>query len=195
MAARAQSLKLSGAGNPCVTNGYKGTYEYTGEVYKVSPPRSGTSLIGCLAHTRKVLKLDAPCPHKNCSFDGVWNGGGGDGFKNLYAASYFYDIAVEAGILESDANSAILRPRVYLKAAKKACSATVDNIKTLFPRIYDSDVPFLCMDLVYEYTLLVQAFGIKPTEEITVVQNLEYKGSLIGAAWPLGCGIDVLSAA
>lgn len=139
---------------------------------------------------------------------------------------------LQAGIVEADANSVIERPRVYLKAAKKACRANVDNIKSLFPLIYDSDVPFLCMDLVYEYTLLVEAFGthhiyiyrynlnclksqnrlnsilliilmswklnvagIKPTKEITVVKNLEYKGSLIGAAWPLGCGIDVLSAA
>lgn len=66
---------------------------------------------------------------------------------------------LQAGIVEADANSAIKRPRVYLKAAKKACRANVDNIKSLFPLIYDSDVPFLCMDLVYEYTLLVEAFG------------------------------------
>lgn len=95
-AARAQSLNLSGShGNPCVTNGYQGTYDYNDEVYNVAPPRSGTDLRRCGALTRKVLKVDAPCSHKNCSFDGVWNGGGGVGFDNLYAASFFYDTAAE----------------------------------------------------------------------------------------------------
>ncbi|CAA2977787.1 apyrase-like [Olea europaea subsp. europaea] len=92
-AARAQSLKLSGShGNPCVTNGYKGTYKYSGVIYNVSAPLSGTSLWRCRALTGEVL--DAPCPYRNCSFDGVWNGGGGDGRKNLYVALFFYDTAV-----------------------------------------------------------------------------------------------------
>lgn len=95
-AARAQNLELSaGRGNPCVTNGYRGTYEYSGVVYDVAPPRSGTNLRRCRALSRKTLKVDAPCTQKNCSFNGVWNGGGGDGFDNLYVASYFYDTAAE----------------------------------------------------------------------------------------------------
>lgn len=95
-AARAQSLNISeGNGNPCVTNGYQGTYEYNGEVYNVTPARSGTNLRRCRALTRKMLKVDAPCSQKNCTFDGVWNGGGGDGLNNLYAASFFYDTAAE----------------------------------------------------------------------------------------------------
>ncbi|XP_042029156.1 apyrase-like [Salvia splendens] len=193
LAARAQNLNLSGAGNPCITNGYQGTYSYNGVDYKASPPRSGTSLLGCVAQARKLLKVDTPCANKPCTFDGVWNGGGGDGSDNLYAASYFYDTAIEAGIVELNANITEVRPYVYLKAAKKACSANVDNIKTIFPQLEDYDVPYLCMDLVYEYILLVEGFAIKPTKKITVVKNLEYKDSWIGAAWPLGCAVELLS--
>ncbi|XP_047979315.1 apyrase-like isoform X1 [Salvia hispanica] len=193
LAARAQNLNLSGAGNPCITNGYQGTYSYNGVDYKASPPRSGTSLLGCVAQARKLLKMDTPCAKKPCSFDGTWNGGGGDGSDSLYAASYFYDTAIEAGIVELNANITEVRPYVYLKAAKKACSANVDNIKTIFPQLEDYDVPYLCMDLVYEYILLVEGFGIKPTKKITVVKNLEYKDSWIGAAWPLGCAVELLS--
>ena len=61
--------------------------------------------------------------------------------------------------MELNANITEVRPYVYLKAAKKACSANVDNIKTIFPQLEDYDVPYLCMDLVYEYILLVEGFG------------------------------------
>ena len=193
-AARAQNLDLTvGRGNPCVTNGYEGTYEYSGVVYDVAPPRSGANMRRCRALARKTLNLDSPCSQKNCSFNGVWNGGGGDGFDNLYVASFFYDTAAESGIVDVDANTAIIRPIVYRDAAKKACGANVDNIKSLFPLIEDEDLGFLCMDLVYEYTLLVDGFGINPYKEITAVKNLDYKGSLIGAAWPLGCAVELLS--
>ncbi|CAA2984185.1 apyrase-like [Olea europaea subsp. europaea] len=193
-AARAQSLKLSGShGNPCVTNGYKGTYKYSGVIYNVTAPLSGTSLRRCRALTGEVLKLDAPCPYRNCSFDGVWNGGGGDGRKNLYVASFFYGTAVGASIIKQNVPSVKVPPIVYWNAAKVACRANVETIKSIFPQIDKRDVPFLCMDLVYEYTLLVHGFGIDRLEEMTVLKQVEYKGSLVEAAWPLGCAIEVLS--
>ncbi|KAL2493978.1 apyrase 2 [Forsythia ovata] len=193
-AARAQNLKLSGDhGNPCVTNGYQGSYKYSGVVYNVSAPSSGTSLRSCRAITGEVLKLDAPCPHRNCSFDGVWNGGGGNGEKNLYIASFFYDTANGAGIIKPNVTSVKVRPIEYWNAAKVACRANVDNIKSKFPQIDKRDVPFLCMDLVYQYTMLVHGFGVAPFEEMTVLKEVLYKGSLVEAAWPLGCAIEVLS--
>ncbi|KAL2244492.1 UNVERIFIED_CONTAM: Apyrase [Sesamum indicum] len=195
-AARAQSLKLSGnKGNPCIINGYQGTYEYSNVVYKVSPPVSGTSRRRCRLLTREVLGLDAPCFHRNCSFNGVWNGGGGggDGRKNLYVASFFYDTAAETGIIAPNAPAATVRPIQYLKAAKQACAANVDNINSTFPLIDKRDVPFLCMDLVYEYMLLVDGFGVDPLQEITVLKEVKYKGSSLEAAWPLGCAVELVS--
>ncbi|KAL3616639.1 hypothetical protein CASFOL_039033 [Castilleja foliolosa] len=196
-AARAQSLELSGeiVGNPCVTNDYHGTYEYSGIVYTVKAPASGTSMRRCRALTRKTLKVEAPCSHKNCSFNGVWNGGGGDGIDNLYVASFFYDTAAESGIIKAGVASASVRPIDYQNAAKRACQANVDNIKTVFPLIDERDVPFLCMDLVYQFTLLVDGFGINPVQEIRVLQQVEYKqsGALLEAAWPLGCAVELLS--
>ncbi|KAL0398078.1 UNVERIFIED_CONTAM: Apyrase [Sesamum radiatum] len=131
--------------------------------------------------------------HRNCSFNGVWNGGGGDGRKNLYVASFFYDTAAEAGIIEPNAPRANIRPIQYLKAAKQACTANVDNINSTFPLIDKRDVPFLCMDLVYEYMLLVDGFGVDPLQEITVLKEVSYKGSSIEAAWPLGCAVELVS--
>ncbi|KAH6764790.1 apyrase 2 [Perilla frutescens var. hirtella] len=193
-AARAQSLNLSATyGNPCVTNGYKGTYDYSGVVYDVSPPRSGTSFKRCAALTERVLRVEAICTYKNCSFDGVWNGGGGAGLDNLYVSSFYYDTAAEVSIVEQNASKGIVRPIDYRNAANKACRANVDNINSLFPLIDKRDVPFLCMDLLYEYTLLVRGFGIDPFQQITVVKTVDYKGSPIEAAWPLGCAVELLS--
>ncbi|KAL7120031.1 hypothetical protein ACP275_02G098400 [Erythranthe tilingii] len=193
-----QSLNLSGdTGNPCVTNSYQGTHEYLGVVYKVSAHLSGTSMRRCRALIRKTLRVDAPCNHTKCSFDGVWSGGGGLGLKNLYVASYFYDTAAETGLVEADAPSGRIRPIDYKNAAKRACSATVDNIKSIFPLIDERDVPFLCLDLIYEYTMLVNGFGVNRLKEITVVKQLEYKKDsslpLLEAAWPLGCAVELVS--
>ncbi|KAL1537530.1 apyrase [Salvia divinorum] len=189
-AARAQSLNNTGdRGNPCVTNGYQATYDYNGEVYTAKPPRSGTNLRRCRALARKVLRIDAPCPRSNCTFDGVWSGGGGDGFSNLYIASYFYDTAAESGIVDA----ARIRPIAYREAAKRACRATVESVKAMFPAIEEGDLGYLCMDLVYEYSLLVDGFGLDPLKEVTAVKNVDYKGSLIGAAWPLSCAVELLS--
>ena len=46
----------------------------------------------------KALNLNAPCKTKNCTFDGVWNGGGGAGQNNLYAASSFHYLASHVGM-------------------------------------------------------------------------------------------------
>lgn len=43
----------------------------------------------------KALKVNDTCNYPKCTFGGVWNGGGGDGQKNLLAASTFFDKAAE----------------------------------------------------------------------------------------------------
>lgn len=44
----------------------------------------------------KALKVnESTCTHMKCTFGGVWNGGGGDGQKNLFVASFFFDRAAE----------------------------------------------------------------------------------------------------
>ncbi|KAJ4821918.1 hypothetical protein Tsubulata_017068, partial [Turnera subulata] len=86
-------LKVSGndSTNPCILDGYEGTYTYGDTVYKVSASPSGPNLKRCREAILEVLNVDETCAYDNCTFNGVWNGGGGNGQKNLYLGSLFYD--------------------------------------------------------------------------------------------------------
>lgn len=44
-------------------------------------------------------------------------------------------------------------------AAKRACETKLEDAKSKFPNVEEGNLPFICMDLVYQYTLLVEGFG------------------------------------
>ncbi len=68
---------------------------------------------GCEKLALSVMKKEEPCgASAGCSFAGAWGGGGGEGAETFYASSYFFDRAVQAGIVEDP----------------KAISATVKQI-------------------------------------------------------------------
>lgn len=194
LAARAEILKVSrNSSNPCILYGYDGYYTYEDVVYRASALPTGPNIKQCWGFVKEALNISAPCQHKNCTFNGVWNGGGGDGKKNLYVASFFYDIGSEVGIFEPNAPSATVRPADFLSAANRACATKYEDIQSVFPNINEKDKPVICMDLIYMYTLLVNGFGENPFKKITVVQKIKYKDSFLDATWTLGSAIDAVS--
>ncbi|CAK7341331.1 unnamed protein product [Dovyalis caffra] len=194
LAARAEILKvLRNSGNPCILAGYNGVYSYGGEDYKASASPSGTSFEKCRRVILKALKINAPCNYVNCTFGGVWNGGGGDGQKNMYVASFFFNKAQEAGFVDSNEISGTASASDFKKAARVACQTKFEDIKSRFPNAGKTDLPYLCMDLAYEYTLLVDGFGIHPRKKFTLVGQIKYHNSIMGAAWPLGSAIEAVS--
>lgn len=76
----------------------QGSYKYGPNVFKASALPSGSSLSKCREVAIKALKVNDSCTHMKCTFGGVWNGGGGDGQKNLFVASFFFDRAAEVCI-------------------------------------------------------------------------------------------------
>ncbi|CAN4104589.1 unnamed protein product [Withania somnifera] len=194
LAGRAEIFKASrNQSNPCALEGYEGYYSYGGVDYKVKAPKIGSSWKKCRNLARQALKIKAACKNKNCTFNGVWNGGGGDGQETIHASSFFYDIGAQVGIVDTKFPSAKAKPIQYLNAAKVACQTNAADIKSVFPKTQDRNAPYLCMDLIYEYTLLVDGFGLSPYRRITVIHDVPYKNYLVGAAWPLGCAIDLVS--
>lgn len=73
-----------------------GSYKYGGKEYKARASPSGTSVDECRRVAINALKVnESTCTHMKCTFGGVWNGGGGDGQKHLFVASFFFDRAAE----------------------------------------------------------------------------------------------------
>ena len=52
-----------------------------------------------------------------------------------------------------------MKPIDFKRAARIACQTKFVDAKAKYPNVYSSDLQFVCMDLVYEYTLLVDGFG------------------------------------
>ncbi|CAH8381450.1 unnamed protein product [Eruca vesicaria subsp. sativa] len=195
LAARAEILKVSeDSNNPCIVTGYDGNYKYGGEELKAAAVQSGASLNECRRLTINALKVnDTLCTHMKCTFGGVWNGGRGGGQKNMFVASFFFDRAAEAGFVDPKQPVATVRPIDFEKAAKKACSMKMEEGKSKFPRVEEDNLPYLCMDLVYQYTLLVNGFGLEPSQTITLVKKVKYGEHAVEAAWPLGSAIEAVS--
>ena len=68
----------------------EGKYTYNGEQYDAIAPPQGAVYEKCREDVTKALKLNAPCETKNCTFNGVWSGGGGAGLSDLYITTSFY---------------------------------------------------------------------------------------------------------
>ncbi|KAK7380663.1 hypothetical protein VNO78_33178 [Psophocarpus tetragonolobus] len=197
LAARAKILKAwDDSGNPCILNGFNGSYNYGGKLFEASSSPSGASLNECKSIVLNVLNVnESKCTHMKCTFGGIWNGGGGDGQKNLFVASFFFDRAAEAGFADPNIPVVKLRPVDFEAAAKQVCRTKLEDVKSHYPLVEEGNRPYLCMDLIYQYTLLVVGFGLDRWQQITLVKKVKYHDALVEAAWPLGSAIEAVSAA
>ncbi|KAG2561026.1 probable apyrase 3 [Panicum virgatum] len=193
-AARAEILESkNGPSSFCMLRGFTGKYTYNGHQYDATARPEGAVYEKCREEITKALKVNARCHTKNCTFDGVWNGGGGAGQSNIYATSSFYYLASHVGFIDSKAPSGKAAPAAFMAAAKKACRLDVKKAKVTYPDIGDMDLPYLCMDLTYTYTLLVDGFGLQPMKKITFVDKVKHGEYYIEAAWPLGTAIEAVA--
>ena len=74
---------------------FTGSYEYNSITYNASASSSGSSIYKCRKIADRALRVNDPCNYLNCTFGGVWSGGGGKGQRNLYLGSSFYYKAAE----------------------------------------------------------------------------------------------------
>ncbi|CAO2042345.1 unnamed protein product [Urochloa humidicola] len=193
-ASRAEILKSkNGQFSNCILRGFNGDYTYNGKQYDATAAPEGASYDKCREEIGKALNLNAPCETKNCTFNGVWNGGGGAGQNNIYVTSSFHYVAAEVGIIDSNAPSGKATPATFGAYAEKACRLSVEEAKIAFPNVHEVDVPYICMDLAFLYTLLVDGFGVESTKEITVVDKVKHGEYYVEAVWPLGTAIEAVS--
>lgn len=66
---------------------------------------------------------------------------------------------IQAGFIDPKKPVAKVRPSDFESAAKQACQTKLADAKSTYPRVDDSNLPYICMDLVYQHILLVVGFG------------------------------------
>eukprot|EP00250_Pteridium_aquilinum_P022726 c25613_g1_i1 orf=160-1677(-) len=196
LAGRAEILKLSNESEscPCLAKGFQGEYVYNSVTYRAVGSEHGASYRKCKELILKALDTKHSCDHSPCTFGGVWSGGGGAGQKNLYLASFFFDRVMQAGLItDPDAIQAVVKPADFGRLAGEVCKLGVAKIGELYPSLGEVDRPYFCLDLAYEYILLVEGFGLHRHQNVTLVKQINYKNSAVEAQWTLGSAIDVIS--
>jgi apyrase len=226
MAARAKVIEVGGGGggaggvaagdggqaqndeddesHPCFARGTVLTYSYAGKDYLVREVEEHGDFKRCAKAALKALEHDKDCgaPSKDaCSFAGAWRGKpphlAGAVPRVYYVSSYFWDRAVDAGIVEdAQAIEWDTSPADFARRAAAACGKGPEDVRRAFGgRVGHEAAPYFCLDLSFCHTVLTQGFDLPESAPIKLVKQVMYKGQPIEAAWPLGAAIAALSAA
>ncbi|XP_059504373.1 ectonucleoside triphosphate diphosphohydrolase 6 isoform X2 [Stegostoma tigrinum] len=142
----------------CLSPNYKAEWKHAEIVYHVKGQKAGVPIYdSCYARIEKVLskKLHKPKEVGRLSF---------------YAFSYYYDRAVDVGLIEEKGGT--LKVEDYGKAARRVCQSMESE---------STDKPFLCMDLVY-ITVLLEELGFHKD----AILKLAKKINGVESSWALG---------
>ncbi|XP_076834246.1 ectonucleoside triphosphate diphosphohydrolase 5 [Brachyhypopomus gauderio] len=169
MAARLATLGALGADgldwkvftSSCLPKKYRENCTFGGITYKVSGiPDGYAGYKLCYHEVMRVVKgiIHQPFEVKGNSI--------------FYAFSYYYDRAVESGLIDGS-RGGVVEVRDFKKRAKEVCNKMTK---------YRPISPFLCMDMTYITVLLKEGFGFKDS---TVLQ-LTKKVNNVETSWALG---------
>lgn len=197
MAGRAAILGQKTDQHPCFENtGSNGkTYKYAGKEYAIKG-MAAASFATCQEISTTVFSIGKECgaPKELCSFNGAWRGPSVGSNPAVYVSSYFWDRAVEAGIVaDKEAIEFKTSAKEFSTHASKVCSSQSAAVKQQYPRVDPESAHFFCLDLTYCHTLLTKAFKIPEAQQVTLVKQVKYNGQNIEAAWPLGAAVNELS--
>ncbi|XP_061824766.1 ectonucleoside triphosphate diphosphohydrolase 5 [Nerophis lumbriciformis] len=149
----------------CLPKKFREDVTFGGTTYKVSGVPDGYAGYKlCYYEVMKVIngKVHQPLEVKGSSV--------------FYAFSYYFDRAVESGLIDGSRGGSI-EVRDFKKRAKEVCNKMTQ---------YRAISPFLCMDMTYITCLLKEGFGFKDN---TVLQ-LAKKVNNVETSWALGATFD-----
>lgn len=197
MAARAKVIESAPKDAPhCFPKEHTGTYTYGGKTYEVTKVTEPGSFETCSKTAASAMASGQDCgaPKDQCSFSGAWRGKGPGGERVYYVSSYFWDRAVDSGIIsDAAAISWKTSPKDFAAKGAAACGKEVKVLSQEFKLVREEHAPYFCLDLSYCYTVLTKGFKLEESVSITLVKQVEYNGQKIEAAWPLGAAINELS--
>eukprot|EP00879_Flechtneria_rotunda_P021719 GHRR01022903.1.p1 GENE.GHRR01022903.1~~GHRR01022903.1.p1 ORF type:complete len:473 (+),score=173.94 GHRR01022903.1:81-1499(+) len=200
MAARARVIEAgkNDRNHPCFAKGSSLKYSYGGQEYSIGEVVEPGDFKRCAAMALKALEHGKDCgqPKDACSFNGAWRGKPTGMARVYYVSSYFWDRALDSGII---ADSAAIEwktsPGDFAKSAVAACGKDLSELTKAFAGLQPANAPYFCLDLSFCHTVLTQGFDLPETAPITLVKQVKYNGQNIEAAWPLGAAINDLSSA
>jgi Golgi nucleoside diphosphatase len=195
MGARAQVLASatfdgSRRVSPCVPKGIRARFRFKDVDYDVEGA-DNASHEACKAVINVILDHTVKCPTTRCSFNGIPHPPV-DSDEPVYLISYYYDRAVEAGILiESEQSPVVMHINSYVDAAQRVCSRGMEARPSMHLSPEDQ-FPLLCLDLTYMHTLLTHGFGLHPDHAVFMGKKLEYKGIYFETSWCLGATLPLM---
>ncbi|KAG9336447.1 hypothetical protein JZ751_002794 [Albula glossodonta] len=149
----------------CLPKKFREDWTFGGLTYKVSGiPDGYAGYKLCYYEIMRVVKGIVHQPYEV------------KGSSIFYAFSYYYDRAVESGLIDGN-RGGIVEVRDFKKRAKEVCNKMTK---------YRPISPFLCMDMTYITCLLKEGFGFKDS---TVLQ-LAKKVNNVETSWALGATFD-----
>ncbi|XP_062253307.1 ectonucleoside triphosphate diphosphohydrolase 5 [Platichthys flesus] len=149
----------------CLPKKFREDVHFGGDTYKVSGiPDGYAGYKLCYYEVMKVIKGVVHQPYEV------------KGSSVFYAFSYYFDRAVESGLIDASRGGS-LEVRDFKKRAKEVCNKMTK---------YRAISPFLCMDMTYITCLLKEGFGFKDN---TVLQ-LAKKVNNVETSWALGATFD-----
>ena len=147
---------------------------------------------------KHVMNLTEPCsaPIEECTFNGVWGGPirRNRNTRPVYLFSYFWDRAVDVGIIAStEAITWEMQPSQFLEHAKvrtissfveldlsmdhiqMICGLSIGLLKAKFSKVPETQLPYLCMDVSYIAILLMDGFKMDPVQSVHLTKQIRYR--------------------
>ncbi|XP_074503354.1 ectonucleoside triphosphate diphosphohydrolase 6-like [Sebastes fasciatus] len=145
--------------SPCLAPESSGSWEHADVIYTVKGQKAGEPVYeACLTKVEKVLYRKVVKVSEAADVD-------------FYAFSYYYDRAVDLGVIEEKKGGTI-QVADYISAAKRVCSGRpLSSLQS----------PFLCLDLVY-ISVLLQELGFPPDKQFKLARTINQ----VETSWALG---------
>ena len=96
--------------------------------------------------------------------------------RNIAAFSYFFDLAVDHGLVTDGRTEALVKVGDYETIARRACAPGGGEHR------------FACMDLSYIYALLTEGYGLPREKELHLYKKIHGHE----ASWALGLAYNIL---
>ncbi|XP_065100975.2 ectonucleoside triphosphate diphosphohydrolase 6 [Paramisgurnus dabryanus] len=146
--------------SPCLAPDYSGQWEHAEVIYTVKGQKAGEPIYeSCLRKVEKMIYKQVRKAEEVKDID-------------FYAFSYYYDRAVDLGLIEESTGGTV-RVENYIEGAKTVCNnMSAGEIR---------ENPFLCLDLTY-ISVLLQNLGFPPDKELKLARKINE----VETSWALG---------